>query len=72
MSAPVQSGLGAFHLIISQGLFVVYGISLEDGMVYAILAHESQLLFGIILGVYSFYMLVRKRSPIPSEDGLIQ
>jgi uncharacterized protein (TIRG00374 family) len=72
MSAPVQSGLGAFHLIISQGLFVVYGISLEDGMVYAILAHESQLLFGIILGVYSFYMLVRKRSPIPAEGGLIQ
>lgn len=62
MSAPVQSGLGAFHFIISRGLLVVYGISLEDGLVYAILAHESQLIFGAILGVYSFYILI-KRSP---------
>jgi hypothetical protein len=60
MSAPVQSGLGAFHFIISRGLFVVYGISLEDGLVYAILAHESQLIFGAILGLYSFYALVKK------------
>jgi uncharacterized protein (TIRG00374 family) len=62
MSAPVQSGLGAFHLIVSRGLFVVYGISLEDGLVYAILSHESQLIFGAILGAYSFYALVRKNS----------
>ena len=62
MSAPVQSGLGAFHLIISMGLNVVYGISLEDGLVYAILSHESQLIFGAILGIYSFYALVRKNS----------
>jgi glycosyltransferase 2 family protein len=60
MSAPVQSGIGAFQLIISGGLFVVYGISREDGMVYAILAHESQLIFGAILGAYSFYALSRK------------
>jgi uncharacterized protein (TIRG00374 family) len=63
MSAPVQSGLGAFHLIISSGLMVVYGISKEDSLVYAILSHESQLIFGAILGVYSFYMLVRKKPP---------
>jgi hypothetical protein len=62
MSAPVQSGLGAFHFIISRGLFVVYGISLEDGLVYAILAHESQLIFGAVVGIYSFYALVRKNS----------
>jgi hypothetical protein len=60
MSAPVQSGLGAFHFIISRGLLVVYGISLEDGLVYAILSHESQLIFGIILGAISFYCLLRK------------
>jgi glycosyltransferase 2 family protein len=60
MSAPVQSGIGAFHLIVSGALVVVYGISLEDSMVYAILAHESQLLFGAVLGIFSFYALVRK------------
>jgi uncharacterized protein (TIRG00374 family) len=61
MSAPVQSGLGAFHFIISRGLMVIYGISPEDSMVYAILSHESQLVFGAILGVISFYALVRKK-----------
>ena len=61
MSAPVTSGLGVFHFIISRALVVVYGISREDGLVYAILAHESQMIFGAILGIYSFYALVRKK-----------
>jgi hypothetical protein len=60
MSAPVQSGIGVYHFFISRALMVVYGISLEDGMVYAILTHESQMLLGAVLGIYSFYMLVRK------------
>jgi uncharacterized protein (TIRG00374 family) len=69
MSAPVQSGLGAFHFFVSNALVVVYGISLEDGLVYAILSHESQLIFGAILGAYSFYVLVRK-TPKPPKGGL--
>ena len=60
---PVTSGLGAFHFIISRALVVVYGVSLEDGLVYAILAHESQMIFGAILGIYSIYALVRKKEP---------
>jgi glycosyltransferase 2 family protein len=60
MTAPVTSGIGAFHFIVSQGLLLVYGIRLEDGLVYAILSHESQLIYGAILGIYSFYALVRK------------
>jgi uncharacterized protein (TIRG00374 family) len=63
MTAPVTSGIGAFHFIVSQGLLLVYGIKLEDGLVYAILAHESQLIFGALLGLFSFYALVRK-SPL--------
>jgi glycosyltransferase 2 family protein len=64
MTAPVTSGIGAFHFIVSQGLLLVYGIKLEDGLVYAILAHESQLIFGALLGMFSFYALVRKRPPV--------
>ena len=60
MSAPVQSGLGAFHFIISRGLMLIYGISLEDSMVYALLAHESQLIFGAVIGIYSFYAIFKK------------
>lgn len=60
MSAPVQSGIGAFHFIISRGLNTIYGIDLEDGLAYALLSHESQLIYGTILGLIAFYALVRK------------
>jgi glycosyltransferase 2 family protein len=60
MSAPVQSGLGAFHYIISRGLLVVYGIPLEDGLVYALLTHESELILVSIVGAISFFILLRK------------
>jgi len=60
MSAPVQSGLGAFHYIISRGLLVVYGIPLEDGLVYALLTHESELILVAIVGAISFFILLRK------------
>jgi hypothetical protein len=64
MSAPVQSGLGAFHFIISQGLLIVFGIPKEDGLAYALLAHESQLIFIAIVGAISFFVIFRKeKSP---------
>ena len=69
MSAPVQSGLGAFHFIISRGLLVVYGINLEDGLVYAILSHESQLIFGALIGIYSFYSIFRKTPKSPQGEA---
>lgn len=62
MSAPVQSGLGAFHYIISRGLLIVEGIPLEDGLVYALLTHESQLVFVVIIGTISFFMIFRRHS----------
>jgi uncharacterized protein (TIRG00374 family) len=60
MSAPVQSGLGAFHYIISRGLLFVKGIPLEDGLVYALLTHESQLIFVAIIGAISFFIIFKK------------
>jgi len=59
MAAPLQSGLGAFHYIISRGLLVVKGIPLEDGLVYALLSHESQLIFVAITGTISFFIIFR-------------
>jgi glycosyltransferase 2 family protein len=60
MSAPVQSGLGAFHYIVSRGLLIVYGIPVEDGLAYALLTHESQLIFVAIIGAISFFIIFRK------------
>lgn len=53
MSAPVQGGIGAFHYLVAAGL-VIYGISKEDGVSYALLLHTSQSLTVIIIGGISF------------------
>lgn len=62
MSAPVSGGIGAFHYIVQQGLFHVKGIPLEDGFAYATLTHESQLIFVVITGAISFFMIFKKHS----------
>ena len=60
MSAPVQSGLGAFHYIVSRGLLIVNGIPIEDGLAYALLTHESQLILVAIVGAISFFIIFKK------------
>jgi len=57
MSAPVQGGLGAFHYIISRGLAFIEGVKIEDGLIYAFLTHESQLIFVILVGAVSFFVI---------------
>ena len=56
MSAPVQGGLGTFHLLVSQGL-TLFGVSETDGLVYATIVHTSQFLFVLLLGGFSFFAL---------------
>ncbi|MCP4312730.1 MAG: flippase-like domain-containing protein [Bacteroidetes bacterium] len=61
MSAPVTAGFGAFHWITSRGLMFVYGLTLEEGIAYATLAHESNSLFTILLGALSYILLMTTR-----------
>jgi uncharacterized protein (TIRG00374 family) len=67
MSAPVQGGFGAFHYIISRGLLIIYGIPLEDGLVYALLTHESQLILVVITGIIAFFLIFKNQPEI--SDG---
>jgi hypothetical protein len=71
MSAPVTAGFGAFHWITSRGLVVVYGLTLEQGGAYAILAHESNSLLTVLLGAISYTLLItsRKKQSIKAEPG---
>ncbi|MDR0415104.1 MAG: flippase-like domain-containing protein, partial [Prevotellaceae bacterium] len=55
--APTNGGLGAFHAITSIGLYAIYAIPETDGLLYATLAHESQMLFVIILGIVAYVQL---------------
>lgn len=61
MAAPVQSGLGAYHWIVSRGLLMAYGIPLEEGLAYATLEHESQMILIAIAGAISLYVLFGRK-----------
>jgi glycosyltransferase 2 family protein len=68
MAAPVQGGFGAFHIIVAMALGI-FGISREDGLIYAIISHESQTLLMVVLGLVSLiYFFVISRKTKPSEE----
>lgn len=60
MSAPVQGGFGVFHYAVSRAVVTVEGVAMEDGLAYAVLTHESQMLWIIIAGIITFLLFFRK------------
>ena len=70
MSLPVQGGIGAFHWITSMGL-TLYGISREDGLVFATLAHESQSVFAIALGLISITGIFIFTRRLKRKQGIV-
>ena len=60
MSAPVQGGIGTYHLLVSQGL-VLYGVAVEDGLAFAFMLHGLQLILVIALGIASLFLLFSAR-----------
>ncbi len=71
MAAPVQGGIGAYHWIVSRGLFSVFGtISLENGLVFATISHESQAIFSILLGAASLFLLLRKNKNTTENQNI--
>ncbi len=58
---PVQGGIGAYHWIVSMGL-TVFGLSREDGMVYATISHSTTSILLIILGIISLTVVFAKTS----------
>ncbi|RAU84204.1 lysylphosphatidylglycerol synthase transmembrane domain-containing protein [Pontibacter arcticus] len=63
MAAPVQGGIGVYHLVV-QATLLLYGVPKEEAMAYALLAHTSQTLLVVIMGVFSFMisMLQQKKN----------
>jgi uncharacterized protein (TIRG00374 family) len=60
MSAPVQGGIGAYHLMVSQGL-LLYGVKLENGLSFATLLHSLQLITVIVTGAVAMLLLFIQR-----------
>jgi glycosyltransferase 2 family protein len=69
MAAPVQGGIGAFHVITAMALSI-YGISWDDGLVFATISHGSQTLFVILLGLmFSVLFFLRSRSKTEQQNA---
>ena len=65
MSVPVQGGIGVFHMMVTNTL-LLYGISKEAGMAFALINHTSQTLMVVLLGGISFIIsLSKKNTPGP-------
>jgi uncharacterized protein (TIRG00374 family) len=47
---PVPGGMGSFHTLIAWGL-MMYGVTFNEGVIFATLAHESQLIGMIFFGL---------------------
>jgi uncharacterized membrane protein YbhN (UPF0104 family) len=70
MAVPVQGGFGAFHYAVSRVLIVLQGVSLEDGLTYALLSHESQIIFEIIIGLISIYIMYGRNHKMKIADTI--
>lgn len=56
MVAPVQGGIGAWHFMTRESLFL-YGVPYENGIIFAFLAHGIMTLMVIVLGLFSLMAL---------------
>lgn len=68
MVAPVQGGIGAYHWMVAEGL-ILFSIVKSDGLIYATLAHSSQVLLILFLGLIGIIAtLIPKNKQSNLED----
>jgi uncharacterized protein (TIRG00374 family) len=68
MAAPVQGGVGVYHLAV-QTTLLLYGVPKEAGMAYALVAHTSQTLLVVLMGVLSFMASMLQRTSAAEEEA---
>ena len=63
-----RGGIGVFHILVSS-MLVLYGISAEDGKVFALVAHTTQFVTIMIFGGLSFVISVFMKKRISDADS---
>ena len=66
MIAPVQGGIGAYHLVVKIGL-IILGVSAEAGLLFATVVHTAQTLMTLVIGSVSVLMLFLAKRKNSSE-----
>jgi uncharacterized protein (TIRG00374 family) len=71
MAAPVQGGIGAFHLLVASTL-ALYGIDETDGKLFATILHTSQMLFYLIAGAVAIILvaLIKRKDTKENHDRI--
>ncbi|MEX2513485.1 MAG: lysylphosphatidylglycerol synthase transmembrane domain-containing protein [Cyclobacteriaceae bacterium] len=64
MVAPVQGGIGTFHALVAF-ILLFFGIDEEQGKIFAIVVHSSQMFTILGFGMISLIFLVNKRPKKP-------
>jgi uncharacterized protein (TIRG00374 family) len=68
MATPVQGGIGAFHVLVSSVL-VLYGVNLDDGLLFATVLHSSQVLAVLVFGSISMIVTVLLQNKKQANDN---
>jgi uncharacterized protein (TIRG00374 family) len=58
MIAPVQGGIGTFHALVAF-ILMAYGLSNEEGKIFAVIIHGSQALTMIVLGLIALFFFFK-------------
>ena len=66
---PVQGGIGAYHWIVSMGL-TIFGLSREEGMVYATISHSVTSILFIVLGAISLIFVLKTSKKMKKNENL--
>ncbi len=69
MVAPVQGGIGAWHFMAIEALSL-YGVSLENGAIFAFVAHATTTSMIIVIGIISLLVLpfINRRTDIAEVE----
>lgn len=73
MLAPVQGGIGPWHFMVYETLFI-YGIDKADGKVFALIAHATTNLIYLLLGIIALLIIPvinrPKKQPSQASDAI--
>src|SRR5690606_42092531 len=58
MIAPVQGGIGTFHALVAY-ILMFYGLGEEEGKIFAVIIHSTQMLTVIFLGIISLVVFLK-------------
>lgn len=68
MVAPVQGGIGTFHALVAF-ILMAYGLTAEEGKIFAVIIHGSQVLTILIIGIVALGIFFKITSQKASKSS---